>query len=84
MMPSHGNWVGMDLGISWENGNRTGFSPRSHSVELAALQGDRTQDVQSHPHLRTRTNDLLTPVTIRSLRGSVQIWLCPIKADDDK
>jgi hypothetical protein len=31
---------GMDLGISWENGNRTGFPPGPHSVELAALQRD--------------------------------------------
>ncbi len=36
------NWVGIDLGISWENGNRTGFPPGPHSVELAALQQGRT------------------------------------------
>src|SRR5713101_6379788 len=35
--PSHGNCLGIDLGISWENGNRTGFSRRPHSVELSSL-----------------------------------------------
>ncbi len=28
----------MDLGMSWENGNRTGFSQGPDSVELTAVQ----------------------------------------------
>jgi hypothetical protein len=33
----------MDLGISWEHGNRTAFSRVPHPVELAALQRDWTK-----------------------------------------
>ena len=42
VISSHGNWVGIDLGISWENGNQAGVSPGPHWVEIAALQRDRT------------------------------------------
>ncbi len=45
----------MDLELSWENGNRTGFPPAPHSVELAALQRDRTPDFQTCPHHPRRT-----------------------------
>ncbi len=45
----------MDLELSWENGNRTGFPPGPHSVELAALQRDRTPDFQTCPHHPRRT-----------------------------
>jgi hypothetical protein len=74
MMPSHGNWVGMDLGISWENGNRTGFPPRSHSVELAALQGDRTWAFQTRPQPQLRTHDLYASVVSAAFRGANLIY----------
>ena len=37
---SHGNWVGMGLGIFRENGNRTGCPPGPHSIELSSLEGE--------------------------------------------
>lgn len=38
---SHGNWVGIDLGLSWENGNWTGFPWHARSFWLLLAGADQ-------------------------------------------
>src|ERR1700730_9215760 len=58
----------MDLGIPWENGNRTGFPRVRSRSSPAILERDQTQGFETRRHLLTQTDDLLVAATIRRLR----------------
>ena len=56
--------MGMDLGVSWENGTRTSFLRASVQPRSGALTA-RAEDLQTSPRLPDRTNDLSVSVSIR-------------------
>src|SRR5260370_42534400 len=67
----------MDLGIPWENGNRTGFPRVRSRSSPAILERDQTRGFETRRHLLTQTDDLPVSATIRRLRSVDLTWLVP-------